>query len=145
MHPAPSTRFTVRPAARLALAAAAAFAMSTAYAAPQVVGDDADSVQIKAKSAYKVAPNEFDDYDYSYRLDDGRVIKFSQRVTTFYTQLKGEPKTQIFARAPGVFVTAQGTRIEFRDAGETVAITNLERLPMAVAMPATGKVHMAAR
>lgn len=135
-----------RIAAHFALTATVALAaLSTAHAAPQVVGDDADSVQIKAKSGYKVAPNEFDDYAYSYRLDDGRVIKFSQRVTTFHAQLKGEPKTRIFERAPGVFVTARGTRIEFRDAGETVAITNLERLPMAVAMPATGKVHLAAR
>lgn len=128
-----------------AIAAAIALAtMSNAYAEPQVAGASADSVQITAK-AYKLAPNEFDDYEYAYQLENGQILKFSQRVTTFYTQLRGEPKEQIFARAPGVFVTAAGARIEFRDAGETVAVTNLERLPMAVKMPATGRTMMASR
>ncbi|MES2261070.1 MAG: gel scht [Pseudomonadota bacterium] len=133
---------------KTSLFAAAAFAlatMSAAHAAPQVLGDAADSVQIHARANYKVAPNEFNDYEYAYRLDDGKVIKFSQRVTSFYVQLKGEPKVQIFARAPGVFVTEAGARMEFRDAGETVAISRLERLPMAQAMPASDRVYVAAR
>lgn len=129
----------------LAAAAIALAASATAYAAPQTPVAADESVQITGKTQYKLAPNEFDDYEYAYQLENGQVLKFSQRVTTFYTQLRGEPKTQIFARAPGVFMTAAGARIEFRDAGETVAVSNLERLPMAVAMPVTGRVMMARR
>lgn len=130
----------------IAAAAAVAFAtVSFAHAAPQAASDRAESVQIKAPENYKAAAGEFDDYAYSYQLDDGHVIKFTQRVTTFYAQLKGEPRVQIFERAPGVFVTAAGTRMQFRNEGETVAISNLERMPMAVAMPDTGKVYLASR
>lgn len=128
----------------LAAAVAVSVLATSAIAAPQEPAVDG-SVQIQGKTHYKVAANEFDDYDYAYQLENGQILKFSQRVTSFYTQIRGEPKEQIFARAPGVFMTAAGTRIEFRDAGESVAITNLERLPMAVQMPATGRVMTASR
>jgi hypothetical protein len=130
----------------IAAAAAVAFAtVSFAHAAPQAAGEQADSVQITAPANYKAAPGAFDDYAYAYQLDDGRIIRFTQRVTTFYAQLKGEPKVQIFARAPGVFMTAAGTRIQFRDTGETVAITNLNRMQAAGAAADDGKVYIASR
>ncbi|MES2261068.1 MAG: hypothetical protein V4724_21340 [Pseudomonadota bacterium] len=112
--------------------------MACAHAAPQVIGGsaDGDSVQIKAPADYRVAPGEFDDYAYSYQLENGQRIKFSQRVHTYYTQLQGEAKTEIFARAPGVFVTASGARLEFRDDGESVAIRNYEKLAVASKSPA---------
>lgn len=127
------------------LAAIALAAMSSAYAAPQVLGDKADSVQISAASQYKLAPSEFKDYEIPYRLEGGKVLKFTQDFNLYYTQIKGEPKARIYPRGPGVFMTAAGARIEFRDGGETVAVTNLERLPMAVAMQPSGQVVSASR
>lgn len=127
------------------VAAIALAAISSAYAAPQVVADNSDSVQVPGITQHKLTQDEFKNYEIPYRLTDGQMLKFTQDYNLYYTQIRGEPKARIYPRAPGVFMTAAGTRIEFRDEGETVAVTNLERLPMAVTMPATGRVITASR
>lgn len=122
----------------LTIAAAIALtSLSTAYAGPQVVGDaKSDSVQIKAPDGYHIKPQDFAEYAYSYSLSNDDVIKFSQRVSHFYAQVAGEKKAEMFAVAPGVFMTAAGTKVEFRDDGYSVVISNYERLPMASVLPA---------
>lgn len=120
---------------RTAAFAAAWLAMACATAGPQQVAGSGESVQIPAPESYKLAPNEFNEYAYSYQLDNGQQLRFSQRVNTYYVQLRGEAKTQIFSRAPGVFMTASGVRMEFRDSGEQVVIRNFERLAVAAKLP----------
>lgn len=122
---------------RTAALAAAWMGMACAYAEPQVVSgsENSERVQIVAPGSYKLAPTEFNDYAYTYVLDNGQTIRFSQRARTFYAQLHGEVKTQMFGTAPGVFMTAAGARVEFRDDGEIVAIRNFERLPMTAQLP----------
>ncbi|MYN08546.1 hypothetical protein [Pseudoduganella aquatica] len=130
----------------VAMAAAAALSIfaSGAIAGPQVVGDNADSVQIK-RSGYKLAPAEFNEYANLFVLDSGSKIKFSSTVNRYYAEVPGESRTEMYPQAPGVFKTAAGTRIEFREGGDVVAIDNLERLPMAHKMPATGVTVLARR
>lgn len=116
--------------------AAAWMGMACAYAGPQqVTAQSSESVQIQAPSSYKLAPNEFNDYNYTYQLEDGQQLRFTQRVNTYYVQLHGQEKTRIYGHAPGVFMTASGVRMEFRDEGEQVAIQNFERLPMTAKLP----------
>jgi hypothetical protein len=118
------------------LAVAAAFALTSlsVVAAPQ--DSKTESVQIKAADAFKIKAQDFQDYAYTYHLSNDDDIHFSQRVTHYYAEIRGEKKTEMFAVAPGVFVTAAGTRVEFQDDGYAVTISNYERLPMAQALPA---------
>jgi hypothetical protein len=118
------------------LAVAAAFALTSlnAVAAPQ--DSKTESVQIKATDAFKPKAQDFQDYAYTYHLDNDADIHFSQRVTHYYAEIRGQKKTEMFAVAPGVFQTAAGTRVEFQDDGYTVTISNYERLPMAQVLPA---------
>jgi len=124
------------------LAVAAALVLTslsaTAVAAPQD-GKNA-SVQIKAPDGFKFKVQDFQDYAYTYRLSNDDDIHFSQRVAHYYAEIRGQNKTEMFAVAPGVFVTAAGTRIEFQDDGYAVTISNYERLPMAQALPANTTV-----
>lgn len=124
------------------LAVAAAFALTslsaTAFAAPQ--DSKPESVQIKAPDGFKMKAQDFQDYAYTYHLSNDDDIHFSQRVSHFYAEVRGQKKAEMFAVAPGVFVTAAGTRVEFQDDGYTVNISNYERLPMAQALPANTTV-----
>ncbi len=118
-------------------AAMALISLSTAYAGPQVQADaKSETVQIKASEGFHMQPQEFDDYAYNYYLSNDDKIKFSRRVSHYYAQVYNEKKAEIFPVAPGVFMTAAGTRIEFQDAGFSVVISNYERLPMASTLPA---------
>jgi hypothetical protein len=118
------------------LAVAAAFALTSlsAVAAPQA--GKTESVQIKAPDAFKPKAQDFQDYAYTYHLSNDDDIHFSQRVTHYYAEIRGQQKTEMFAVAPGVFLTAAGTRVEFQDDGYAVTISNYERLPMAQVLPA---------
>jgi hypothetical protein len=122
----------------LTIAAAIALtSLPTAYAAPQAQGEAKDaSVHIKAPDGFRMRPQEFEDYAYPYHLSNDDTIQFSQRVAHYFAQVSGQKKTEMFAVAPGVFMTAAGTRVEFRDDGFTVLISNYERLPMAGVLPA---------
>lgn len=120
---------------RAAALAAAWLATTCAFAEPQMVTNSgSDRVEITAPS-YKLAPQEFNDYAYSYILNNGKRITFTQRVAHYYTQLQGEPRMEIYARAPGVFFTAAGARVEFREEGDVVTINNYERLVTSVKLP----------
>jgi hypothetical protein len=120
---------------RAAALAAAWCVTACAFAEPQsAVSSGSDLVQITAPS-YKLAPQEFNDYASSYILDNGQRITFTQRAAHYYAQLWREPRMEIFARAPGVFVTATGAQMAFRDDGDVVAISNYERLVSSVKLP----------
>lgn len=117
--------------------------MACAYAAPQTA-TGTDTVQVQIPAQYKLAPGEFDDYAYSYDLDNGKRIKFTQRVRTFYAQLEGEPKEELLAQAPGTFVTRSGARVHFEEEGAIVGIRNYERMVSSAVLPENTHV-MAAR
>lgn len=130
--------------AAMAATAALSFLAAGAVAGPQVVGDTADSVQIK-RASYKLAPSEFSDYANLFVLSNGTKIKFANSVNRYYAELPGDGRVEMYPQAPGVFKTAAGTRFEFREEGAVVAIDHVERLPMAQAMPATGVTVLARR
>ena len=115
--------------------ALSATVMTGAFAAP--VGEQDETVQIKAPAAsYQLANGEFDEYAYSYMLENGKRIKFTQRVARYYAQLEGEKKAELLPQSEGVFVTANGARIQFRDDGDTVSIGNYEKLAVNSKLPA---------
>lgn len=130
--------------AALAATAALSFLAASAIAGPQVIADNADSVQIKGAS-YKLSPSEFNDYANLFVLSNGTKLKFANSVNRYYAELPGEGRVEMYPQAPGVFKTAAGTRFEFREEGAVVAIDNVERLPLAHAMPASGATVLARR
>jgi len=121
--------------------ALSAAVMTSAFAAP---AGDQETVQIKAPSAYQLGNNEFDEYAYTYVLENGKRIKFTQRVAHYYAQLEGEKKTELLPQSEGVFMTANGARIQFRDDGDTVAIRNYEKLAANSKLP-EGTIVLAKR
>lgn len=126
-----------------ALCAALGLSAFCAVAEPQ-----ADSVQIKAPQqapkVMRLAPGEFDDYAASYSLSNGQRIAFFQRGQRYFAQLPGDTWMELQPRAPGVFVTAAGVRMEFASKGTELTIRNYERLAAGAGLPA-GSVMMAVR
>jgi hypothetical protein len=95
------------------------------------------SVQIKARSAhYYVAPGEFAEFKHAYELTNGQILQFTQNGNRYYTQLDKGERVRLFAVSPTVFMTEEGTRIIFTDQGDTVGVSNFEKLPMAAKLPA---------
>ncbi len=96
-----------------------------------------DSVQIKAKPArYYVTPGEFAEFKNAYELTNGQILQFTQSGNHYYTQLDKGERVRLFAVSPTVFVTEAGSRIVFTEQGETVGVSNFEKLPMAAKLPA---------
>ncbi len=115
--------------------AAATLAMSAASAAPQVIADQNDAVQIRRSSGYLLANNEFDAFATSYLLENGQRIKFTQRVARYYVQLEHEPRVELLPQEHGVFMTANGARVQFREEGEIVAIRDFDKLSLDSRLP----------
>jgi hypothetical protein len=116
-----------------AVAVASMFAAGAHAAAPD---DAAESVRINAPTRYHLAPQEFQDYQNAYALSNGDSMKFSQRLNRYYTTVKGESRVEIFAVAPGEFVTRNGAKLKFTEDGEQLSISNYERLQVASTLPA---------
>jgi opacity protein-like surface antigen len=109
-------------------------------------GPDDPTVQIKAPEAsYKLYKGDFDDFAHHYALSNDKYIRFTQSGRHYWARLKNEERVELYPIAANVFLTAAGTRVEFRDQGEQVVIDNFERLPMAVAMTATNVRVVASR
>lgn len=108
----------------------------------------ADSVQItapqQAQRVMRLAPGEFDDYAASYALSNGQRIAFFQRGQRYFARLDDAAWLALQPRAPGVFTTADGARMEFGAGGAELTIRNYERLATGTALPA-GTVMMAVR
>ena len=129
------------------IAAAIAFtATSYAYAAPQSADmAPGDSVHIAMPKHTHMLAQNFKDYENSYLLENGRIIKFSQSHHHLYTQLEGEDKVEIYPVRHDLFMTDEGVQLSFRDDRDELVIDNYERLPMKVALKATGVTMASAR
>jgi hypothetical protein len=123
-------------------AVAALMLGGSSYAA----GVDDATVKIPApQGSIKLHRSGFDDFANRYALSNGNTIKFTQSGGHYWGRLALEDRVELFPIASNVFVTAAGTRVEFRDKGEEVVIENYERLPMSVAMKEINVRVVAAR
>ena len=114
----------------IALAAALAFsAVPAAYAQDNVA-------KVNVSKPVYVSADQFNNYAHAYRLSNGQVVKFVQAGNAFFTQVDKSKPIRMTAVSDSEFVTAQGTRIAFREYGDEVGITNFEKLPMAQVLPA---------
>jgi len=105
--------------------------LSVAYA-----GDP--SVQIKSATPqrYLLQEADFHDFKNTYLLENGQTVSFSARMNHYFTQLGDGDRERIYAISPTAFVTERGARIEFREKGDTVGISNFEKLSTAGNLPA---------
>ncbi|WP_156401224.1 hypothetical protein [Duganella sp. Root1480D1] len=123
-------------------AVAALMLGGSSYAA----GVDDATVKIQApQGSFKLYKGTFDNYANRYALSNDQTIKFTQSGGHYWARLKLEDRVELFPVSVNTFVTAAGTRIEFRDRGEEVVIENFERLPMSVAMKETNVRVVASR
>ena len=119
----------------LAVLAFASPSIAAAQEAP--VQTSGDNIQVKigknaaATTPNVLAPQEFSTYVQPYQLESGMVLTFEQRSRRYFTRMHNEPKVEIFPLAAGVFASANGTLFVFRDEGDTIAVSHLERLPFA--------------
>jgi hypothetical protein len=121
---------------KVLISAMAALTLASTGAALAADPQDA-TVQIRASEGnYKLKIGEFDDYANRYALDNGYKIRFQRYAKHYYAQLSGELREEMFPVEPGVFMTAAGTRVQFKDQGDMVEIANFERLQPSLA--ATG-------
>lgn len=92
-----------------------------------------ETVQVSAKAipAYRLAPQEFYAYEQRYILENGMVLSFHEKRRHYYVQYKDETPLEIFPMAEGVFMSASGSRMEFMEEGDKIAISHLELLPYA--------------
>jgi hypothetical protein len=96
--------------------------------------DAVGQIQVSARLTYKLASREFDDYAYTYDLRAGNSIRLREASGRYFAHVNNERDVEIFGQSPGVFVSGSGTRFEFRDAGDTVQVTNPGALPGAPRM-----------
>jgi hypothetical protein len=93
-----------------------------------IAAEPLQSVTVVGKTQYKLAPHEFMDYQYAYVLDSGETIVFSRRVNRYYGQLRGKnsqgPVVELSPVEVGKFVTNDGARVEFKEGGDLVVVTN---------------------
>jgi len=126
---------------RLMLSALAvlAFAGPTIALAAEQAPDPAPSGDIQVKilkheavtERYVLAPQEFRSYVQPYLMETGMVLSFEEQHHRYFTRLRNEPKVEIFPLAAGVFQSANGTLFVFRDEGDSIAVSHMERLPFA--------------
>jgi len=124
--------------------AASAAALALLCSASALAGDEL-TVRVPAPGSYQMHRNEFRDYAYTYGLSNGKTIRFNQFRRQFFAQLDDEPRTQLFPVAPGVLMTAAGTRVEFSNDGSEVTIRNYEKLSIADAHSGSNITVVASR
>jgi hypothetical protein len=96
-----------------------------------------DSVVVTARR-FHLEPPQFRDYEYTYVLSNGDVVRFSRRVGRFYVTLKGRPEVEIFPTAHDRFETELGARLVFTDEGDKLTIDRYEELRLAAGVPLAG-------
>lgn len=121
----------------LAVAAALSIAGVASAAAPDAA--PGESVKISA-NRYHMEPQEFQDFQSAYHLSNGETMRFTRQVGRFYTEIKGQPRVEIYAVGPAEFVTRTGSRMSFAEHGDALTVSNFERLPMAAKLPANTTV-----
>ena len=118
-----------------------ACASSLAQAAP------GDSVHVSIGAPYRVTTQEARDIENSYALSNQQILvvrvqddHFFGRLVNSKNQLLGGPRqeVEIYAQAPGKFVTRRGASFAFSDAGEHVVIDDAQLLP-GLRMPADSR------
>ena len=107
---------------------AASAAVLALLCSASAVAEDELTVRVPAPGSYTMQRSEFRDYAFAFDLNNGKTIRFSQFRRQFFAQLDDQPKTEMFAVAPGTLVTAAGTRVEFNSDGTEVLIRNYEKL-----------------
>lgn len=114
----------------LALGSAALILGLSSLGASALEIGEQDKVQVSG-TAYRLAPYEFEQYGNSYKLDTGDIIKLRQQIKTrrYFTQIKGHPEVEMYAKGEGVFETADGARLEFRNEADQILVTGLDKLP----------------
>ncbi len=122
----------------LSLAVAAALSIAAvASAAPASASAEVASESVKISAArYHMEPQQFLDYQSSYQLSNGETMRFTRQVGRFYTEIKGQARVEIFAVGPAEFITRNGSRMVFDDEGDSLTVSNYERLPMTAQLPA---------
>lgn len=88
----------------------------------------ASNPAVPAAVPYELAVNEFNDYAKQFVLEDGTRVAFTEHAGKYFVKQERGLKMQLIPQAPGVFMTANGARIQFRDDGETVSIRDAEKL-----------------
>ena len=102
-----------------------------AQAADQASIQPIESIEIRGDRIYKLAPNEFNTYVGTFRLDSGDVLKVWQQGTRYYYQLGKLPMQEMSATSPARFVTLNGARLQFLNDGNTVVINEIDRMLVA--------------
>lgn len=100
---------------------------------PVVHAEDTVNIERPRATRYFMDPAEFRSYANLYELSNGQHLAFKQVMTARYVKLDDGQYLRIHATSPKTFVTDSGVRFEFRDEGETVAVTDFARLPLAKA------------
>jgi hypothetical protein len=103
------------------------------------------SVRIAPTHSYHLSAEDFHDFKKTYLLENGDKIAFSNRMNSFYTQVGDAERVRIYPVSPRAFVTESGARIEFREQGETVGITDFEKLSKATNLAAHTVMASASR
>lgn len=98
----------------------------------------AQQAAVPAQAAYELAVNEFNDYAKQFVLEDGTRVEFTEHAGNYFVKPERGARMKLIPQAPGVFMTASGARIQFRDHGDTVSIRDVEKL--AIKKPANAIV-----
>lgn len=100
---------------------------------PVVHAQDSVNIERPRIQRFYMDASEFRAFTNRYALNNGQEVVFKQMTSSRYVQLDDGQYVRIYATSPKTFVTESGVRFEFRDGGETVAITDFARLPLAKA------------
>jgi hypothetical protein len=111
---------------------------------PAVHAEDRVDIKAPRVNSVFVDPATFSNYAHRYQLDNGQKVVFRQSVLQRYVKLDQGKELRLYATSPTTFVTEQGTRFEFRDDGDSLAISEFQKLPLAANVPASG-LMMASR
>jgi hypothetical protein len=84
---------------------------------------------------FHLEPSQFKNYEYTYFLSNGDVVRFTRRVRRFYVTLKGRPEVQIYATALDKFETEGGAKMVFTEDGDKLTIKRYEELRRAFGVP----------
>lgn len=100
---------------------------------PVVHAEDTVNIERPRVTRYHMDASEFRSFANRYALSNGQQLAFKQAMTSRYVQLDDGEFQRIYATSPKTFVTESGVRFEFRDEGDTVAVTDFAKLPLAKA------------
>ena len=112
---------------------AALVGLSTAHAVPMTEPANKARVEIQSDRSYNLAPQEFDAYKGTYRLETGAAMKVWRQGNRLFVQVGDQLAQQLFAREPGVFDSRNGATLRFVDDGPgAVAVTEYHHLLVAM-------------